>query len=555
MALNVHDSTRAEAAKVRTYRARWEELKQIRAPFEPEWQQIADYTFPRRNFILTEDSKGLNRRRRLFDTTAMIAHERCSATIYGYLISPHSPWTRPELLNRDFTYAEDSWADEVARRMHRNLSSAQSSFAVQLAEDVDDATGFGSSAIWQQPSRAALGSHYLSVPLKQVWVAENEMGIPWEHHRQFRMSARRAMERYPKATALRERMRHVDRPEAIEVSFLHVMEPRPGGVRGDLREIKPWTDIIIDIDGQEVIEIGGHDRKPLNFGRFKRRPGETYGHGPGWTALGLAKLANAILESYVRNAELIADPVLMSFMPRGTRLDRRPGAVNTINTLMTQGMRDPKDVVQRLQLGGDISVADGLLRTIWNKIDQAYYIDWITPREGPQQTATEVLDRRDLRLRSLGPVVARLEHEKMTVIAENAYEDMMAAGLLPQPPASLDGELMTFDYLGPLALAQRQGEVEGLQRFMAMAVQMAQVTQDPLIGRMVQGERSMRAVGDALGVPSRLLSSPEDMQSFRDGQREAGEMQEQMAAAESAARAAQAGGQGLLNLSKVGAAA
>jgi hypothetical protein len=549
--LNYRDSVTAEHNSVKNYLARKEELWQLRAPYDYERKQICDYIFPRRDFELSHGAIKGTRKRRLVDSTAQIAHERCSATIFGYLISPSTAWIRPELLDRDFTYAEDSWADETARRMHRYLMSSASTFRTQMAEDLDDCTAFGDSVLWQQRPKRGRGTLFLSVPNKQCAWAENEQGVIEENFRIFPMTLRRALLRFPDSVKLKEAAAKSQRPEATNVEFLHIVEPRPGGVAGDLREIKPWRDIIIYIDGCEVVEIGGHDRKPLNVGRFKRRPGENYGWGPGWTALALSKLANAILETIIRNAESLADPPLLSLLPASQSLDRRPGAVNHLNSLLAAGLRDPKDAIQRINVGGDVNVGFELLKMCWNRIDQAFYIDWMTPREGPQKTATEIYDLRDMRLRSLGPIVARVENEKMSVIADNTYTDMMESGMLPRPPASLDRELMGFDYLGPLALAQRQGEVEGFQRYVALGAQIVQTTGDPSAARMLKAEPALRAIANAYGVEGRFLASPDEMTAFREGQRQAGEMQEEMAATEAAARALQAGGQGIKNLSSI----
>lgn len=546
--LNVADTKTREYGNVRGYLQRHEEMKQIRAPYDVERQQICDYIFPRRTFQLTEETKQVGRPRRLVDPSAMIAHERCSATLYGFLLSPHSPFIRPELLERDFTYAEDSWADEVARRMHRYLSGTASTFRVQFSEDMDDMVAFGDSVMWQQPSPR--GSTYLSVPNAQMCWSENELGQINEQYRCFSMSLRRAMEKWPDSQKLQDAGRKTNSPESLSVKLLHVVCPRPGGVAGDLREVKPWTDIIIYLDGQEVLETGGHDRNPYAIGRFKRRSGEAYGYGPGWTGLPLIKFSTAIMDSFARNAQLTAEPPLLSMMPRSQPFDRRPGALNYLNTLLAVGIRDPKDVIQRINVAGDFTIPAQLQKLIWQKLDQAFYIDWMTPGDGPQMTATEVLDRRDLRLRALGPLVARVEQEKLSQLADNTYTDMMRAKLLPRPPASLNGVLMGFFYMGPLAQAQRQGEVEGFQRFIAMATQLAQ--SDPIAGQMLKPEDSLRAIADAYGIQSRLLLSPEEIAAKREAQRQTGEMQESIASTEAASRALQAGGQGISNLAQVG---
>lgn len=523
--------------------ARLEELRSQRSAREPEFNLICDYIFPRRDFVITTQPQSL-RRRLLMDITGMVAHERLSATLYGYMLSPHSRWTMPRLLNREPAWEEEVWFDHVSKRMHRWFSAASNTFRTAMAEDVLDITGLGSSVLWQD--RSPNGPIYLSVAMRQCYWAENEQGLIDTCYRVYPMSLRRAAQRWPDSERLRKRITASQNPASDMVEILHVVEPRPEGRRGAVRDRKPFRDINVLIEGGEVLEVGGHERFKYNIGRFQRRPGDPYGISPSWKALPYCKLASAAMEAWVRNAEKIADPSLWTLMPRSTTIDRRPGAVNFVNAMLASSVRDPRYLLNQVEQGGDVRVTPELLGMIQSKIEQCYYVDWLTPNEGPQKTATEVYDLRDLRLRTMGPIVARLEHEKMNTLVEDTYEDLFAIDFFDPPPATLVGEEITFEYRGPLAISQRQGEAENILRAIEAGKNIAQLDEDVLM--LFKGEDLARASSDAYGLDTHFLRSPKEYEERREAKRELGQMQEEMMAAQTAATALRDGGQGLASL-------
>jgi len=522
---------------------RLEELRSARSGREPELQMITDYIFPRRNFSMTKEPGAL-RTPKLMDITGMVAHERLSATLYGYMLSPHSPWTMARLLERDPTYEEDAWFDHVSRRMHRWFSSASNTFRVAMAEDVLDNTGFGTSVMWQD--RGPNGPSYLAMPLKQNFWSENENGEIDTNYRVYDMTLRRALQRWPDSLGLQEKAKATERPESVKVDILHVIEPRPDGRAGAVKDRKPWRDVNILVDKGEVLQLGGHDRFKYNIGRFKRRPGDPLGVGAAWTALPMCKGLSAAVEAFVRNAEKAGDPSKWTMLPRSQGFDRRPGSINYINSLSAIGVRDTSQLIQDLDAGGDTRVTVEVMAHFKAQIEQAFYVDWLTPGEGPQKTATEVYDLRDMRLRTMGPIVARLEHEKLNSLVEDTFEDLQAIDFFMPPPDSLHNEAIGFEFRGPLATSQKQGEAESILRSIEAGVNLAKM--DPDVLHLFKGEGIMRSLADSYGMDGTHLNSPQVYEEKREAQRQMGQMEEEMAAAQTAATTLRDGGQGVASL-------
>ena len=88
------------------------------------------------------------------------------------------------------------------------------------------------------------------------------------------MTLRRAILKWPDSPGLQEMMTKTERPESQMVDILHVVEPRENGVRGSVRDRKPWRDVNVLVDKTEVLEVGGHERFKYNVGRFQKRSGD-----------------------------------------------------------------------------------------------------------------------------------------------------------------------------------------------------------------------------------------------------------------------------------------
>jgi hypothetical protein len=115
---------------------------------------------------------------------------------------------------------------------------------------------------------------------------------------------------------------------------------------------------------------------------------------------------------------------------------------------------------------------------------------------------------------------------------------MFRHGALPQAPAILtqQGADIDVDYEGPLAKSQRLAEVEGIERLQAMVVSIAQV--DPSVIDNINYDQAIHLSADVLGVPSKLLNSPEDVQKLRDDRAKQQAQQQQLANAGAMAQAA-----------------
>jgi len=522
---------------------RWEELKGVRLPMEESWRDVRDYVLPRTEFSPIERGGPLAPRN-IADATAVMANGRLGSVLHGYLFSPFSPFFRARLADRDPNYAERKWLELVERRMHRWLTGARASFRVQMAQTMVNAGALGTSVIWTLQARKRMPITSTSA-LLDTWIdADPETGLTDTLYRVFSLKAWRAAERYGSEALIKIATKEPDR----NIRFLHTVEPNPDGAVGARGPGKPWIERVIDLESKEIAETNGYDDFPAATLRFERQEGSPYGHAPGIQVLPWAKMLNAREDTNYRQEELAGEPPLLD-MTGGMldQMDRRPGGITPVdpNKAGLWG-RDP---LQAIYPPSDLRGNYERVRDLRALIKEMFYIDWISPREHGTQTATEVNDRRDLRMRAMASTVSGMEHD-FQQIADRYYQILERAGEIPPPPASLHEQDLVFDFVSPLAEAQRRSEVETLMGGLELVAQAAGF--DPMAARAVDIVGVTREAWRKIGAGEKHLRPDSQMAAEREAEQQRAEMADDAAIAKDGAAAIRDAAQGAASLSSAG---
>lgn len=528
-------------------RNRFAELQDYRRDHEAMWTKISEYFLPRRHFNI-EGNAGALRRRTLVDTTGVVACERMAAVMHGHLINPFTPWMHGILENRAENETERRWIDDVVRRQFRFLSSAQSSFRAHAHEFMLDQCAFANGVMWRGPRASGQMPFYRTLPLMENFWDEDEAGRIDTNYRRFTLTLRQALARYPQAAGLKALdEKSLGKARGQRIQFVHAVEPRADGVVGAIAERKPFASIVLCETTDEIVRTSGYDRFPYSIARMQKRTGERYGIGPGWSMLPLAILLNAMRESVLRAAELNNDPPLLDVSGQIAQLDRRAGALNVLaNADMGAALMDPERMLIELRKGGNSELSIDQIREVRMMIQEGFYVDWLSLGSGQYVTAEFVADKRDLRLRSMSPIVSGMEMEFIADVGNATYEDLQAADYFPVPPDSLDGEEISFEYTSPLAIAQKANEAEIAERAL-MTIKEGMEIDEELADRYDVDGIVWHSLSNR-GAPAEFRRSDEDYEARVAARREAERQAQEMAMAEQAARAARDGAQGLSTL-------
>lgn len=546
------------AADPKAILRRWEELRALRLLREGEWQQIADVFMPRKDFTCSP-VPGQLRSRRVTTSVPQVALSRFAGLLVAYLIDPTRPFIKPNVdrgliqagRRLDLKAEGIDYVDTLQWAMFDRMMLPQSGFWSGVSRVALELGGFGSAVLWTGRKRG-FGPRYQARPIRACWFAVNDEGEVDTLYFKWTMPAWRVIQRYPEAAKV-EKIRKLAEDEKTQqtpVELLHAVEPRIAGRAGAVATSKPFASIVVAIEHKAVLEESGFESFPYSVPRLNVEDGSDYGTGIGWQALPDAMVLNSLQGSTERGVSLRNDPPL--FAPAqlfGEPVDRRPGAVNIYDEAGL-GFQNIKDAVQRLDIAGDVNVGVEYMRMLQQNIEQAFFTDWMRLRETGQMTAEEVRERRDMRLRAMSSFVPAVDRDLMGVAADRTLEAMVEELQLPDPPATLRGVEVDWDYAGPLAVMQQQGAAEAIGRVFEHA-QLA-ATLDPASVSVLAVAEGLRAIAEGFGVPAGVLNSREDVAKERARQ---AQQQEDQQAAEQAALGAQAlrdAGQGAASLAAAG---
>ena len=314
--------------------------------------------------------------------------------------------------------------------------------------------------------------------------------------------------------------------------------PRDERDAGKIDKInKPFASYYIEPEQRTVLSEGGFDELPYVVPRWLKSSYELgYGRSPSMNALSDTKVLSKMSEITLRAAQKQIDPPLL-VPDDGFMLPIRtvPGGLNFYRS----GTRDR---IEPLNIGANQPLGLNMEEQRRNAIRQAFYVDQLIMSQGPQMTATEVLQRTEEKMRLLGPVLGRLQAELLQPLINRCWNIMLRNKQLPEAPPDLANDRIEIEYVSPLAKAQKQTEVQGVVRMLEMMQPIASL--DPGALDHIDTDGLAKHVISVLGIPASVVRGEFEVAMIREQraqqQQQQAEMQQAMALAEGAGKAAPA---------------
>lgn len=229
---------------------------------------------------------------------------------------------------------------------------------------------------------------------------------------------------------------------------------------------KPWRSTWWE-DGQSdkniLLKEGGFDSKPFSAARWETTGSEVYScSSPGFNALPDLRELEFAARRKGRAMDMLARPP--AFIPSGiqqTTISLDPGSINFINEMQgkVDFLRPDPNVLPMMA-----NEIDRLTR----RVDKLYYADlWmaVTEMEGIQpRNQQELMYRNEEKLTQLGPVVDRVNIEKLEVDIDRAYDILDRKGLIPPPPPEIESRALSINFISILAQAQKATSNNSIER-------------------------------------------------------------------------------------------
>ena len=142
-------------------------------------------------------------------------------------------------------------------------------------------------------------------------------------------------------------------------------------------------------------------------------------------------------------------------------------------------------------------------------------------------------------MKTLGPVLGRLQSELLSPLITRVFNIMLRQGLFLPAPEMLQQQELKIEFVSPLALAQRQTELQALMRGLEIFGSMSQTL--PVMD-YIDDNGMVKQIIEILGIPASVIKSDQEFQQIRaeraQAEQAAMEQQQQLAETQMAKNAA-----------------
>jgi len=516
-------------------------LETQRQVWESHWQEIADYVVPRKADITKKRTQGDKRTELVFDGTAIHAAELLSASLHGMLTNSSTRWFSLRFRDRESNESDEAreWLESVEDTMYKSFH--RSNFQEQVHELYHDLICFGTGVMFIEKDDG--GVRFQTRHCSEVYLAEDDKGRVDTVFRKFKMPVRAIFAQFGEEKASEKMKKRYEQNPYEMITLLHVVQPRDerNVIRVDSKN-KPFASIYIDPESKEVLSESGFDEFPYVAPRFLKASFEHgYGRSPAMTALPDVKMLNKMSEVTIRAAQKQVDPPLM-VPDDGFMLPVRtvPGGLN----FYRGGTRDR---IEPMNIGSNAPIGLQMEEQRRKAIQSAFYVDQLIMSQGPQMTATEVMQRTEEKMRLLGPVLGRLQAELLQPLINRTYNLLLRDKAFLPAPEFLQNENIEIEYVSPLAKAQKTGDLQAAMRMFELIGPLSQIDQSVL--DYIDADGMTKYILDTLAVPATTVRGAEEVDGIRSQRQQQAEQQQQM---EQMAQTAQAMGQAAPALKAIG---
>ena len=509
--------------------SRFDRLQGQRENWETHWQEVADYMQPRKADVTKRRARGDKRMEQVFDSSPIQAVELLAASLHGMLTNPSTPWFTLRFKDEEIENDDEAklWLEASTDAMYTAFN--RSNFQQEIFELYHDLITFGTAAMFIEEDDDDI-IKFSTRHINEVFIAENDKGRIDTIYRKFKISARAAIQKFGEAVSADVQTKAKKDPYE-EIEILHAVYPR-----ADFNPNKkdkanmPFESVYMEFKNGNELSVGGFREFPFVVPRYLKASNEIYGRSPAMTALPDVKMLNEMSKTTIKAAQKQVDPPLL-VPDDGFLLPVRtvPGGLNFYRS----GTRDR---IEPLNIGANNPLGLNMEQQRRESIRAVFYVNQLMMQQGPQMTATEVIQRNEEKMRLLGPVLGRLQSELLKPLIDRVFAVLLRNNMLPAAPEFLSGRDVEIEYVSPLAKAQKSTELQSIMRAVEILGSLANVA--PVFD-YVNFDNLVKHLADIVGVPQKILKTQSQVNAERQ---QAQAQQQEMQQMQQLQQVAKAGG-------------
>jgi hypothetical protein len=471
------------------------------------WRTIYEdcyrYALPQRNLYegyYEGNVPGQNKMNMIFDSTAIHSVQRFANRIQSGLFPPYKKWCRlepgndiPEERRGEVQTALDLYLDKMFSVLR------QSNFDLAIGEFLLDLS-VGTAAMLIQQGDDLNPIKFTPVPQYLIALEEGPSGTVDNVYRKYKLRGETITREFPDAKIPETLQRYIDEKPQEMIELIEA-------VIYDLDRGDYCYHILHDKSKEELV-FRRMDQTPWVVSRYMKIPGEVFGRGPLVTALPDIKTLNKTLELLLKNASIACAGVYTAaddgvINPSNIRI--QPGSI--IPVARNGGPQGAS--LAPLPRSGDFNVSQIVINDLRMNIKKTLLDDTLPPDNMSARSATEIVERMKELAQNMGAAFGRLITETMVPIIRRTLFIMDQKGMI-QLPLKVNGLEVKVTPVSPLAKAQNLDEVNEVMQFFQIANALG-----PGGVAEVKPDAIAAFVGDKLGIPSQLRTSPEEKQQIQ----------------------------------------
>jgi hypothetical protein len=532
-------------------------LVAARAPMLPWWQDLADMYHPYRGGFTSALEPNRASQARVFDGTPMQARRGLATAIDALLKPKTERWFWLKASRHDDDDADDEekrWFDVVQSRMWDLIYAPPAGFIPQSGAVDNDLTTFGLGYLWVGENRNRSGLMFEALHIGDVCIDRSADGPIDTLYRSMRFTARQAEQKWgdklgPK---VKEALADSD-PKAKDklFEFVHAVYPREERDERKYDGVNmPFASMVVCVEDEYLIEEGGFEEFPVAVPRWEVPAGQVYPRSPGMIALPDARTLQSMGHTLLVGGQRAVMPPTWSVDEGASLVRTFPGGHSTfeLETVMGLGGKPPIGIIE---MGGNIPVGQEMQESYRKMVGDAFYASVFSlPVFDHQMTATEIRERKEEFIRTIGPTMGQLENDYIGAVVTRSFNIMLRrsvtpdgrwidGGVFPEPPDSLKGSGVQFEFMSPVQQAKRQIEMAGIAeafQFVGPVIELQPEAADNL-----DGDEIVRDMPSGFGLPQKYIRTKDAVAELRQARQEAMQAQQALMEANAAAQAGKTG--------------
>ncbi len=496
-----------------------EREEQDASNFRNLYQEVADHMLPRENQIIGVRTPGEDKSKQILDPTAMLDLQDMVSGLSAAFFPPGElafglTVKNREISNMDVVKRYLALATQIT---HDELFA--SNFMLQLNETLSSLIGFGTGCLFSEWN---LGLNFKDWDISFYTIKQNSAGLVDTVIIKYPLTARQAVQEFGLDNVGEKISLAFKNPETIskKFDFIHRVGPR-------MKRNKTLTDslnmplesiyvavqeqmVIKGIDPKGIDNEGGFEELPYAVPRWKKSSNEKYGRGQGTVALSVSKELQQMHNDFVECGNKWNNPPreILDIAVEG-KVDVRPGADNRVTQMNSIKALD--DGVR-----GNFPITREMLELLQGIIHRIFFKDVFAPLAeltGDRRTTLEIRERVKQAAKKLGAPLYRLQSELLTPNITRNVLLLIRNGVIPQPPAELQGQGFGIEYISELALAMRDQQARAFVQFADLVSALDPIF--PGAKDIVNIDRALPDIGFAFGLKVEHLSTQEEIEKIR----------------------------------------